>query len=775
MINVNQITAQMARMSDPALQQFAAMHKSDPYTLSLALSESNRRKQMRQGAQMQQQPQPKVVDQEVAQMSAPAAPQMAQGPTARPDQLPEEVGIGALPAPNMQRMAAGGIVAFDEGGEVPGYAGGTQVKDFVQKYAEEYKVDPAVLSQIIGVESGAKGAEAKNPKSSAHGLGQIIEGMWGKSGGGDRSDPETQVRNAANLLSKNNKTFLGATGRLPTASEAYTTWVLGDSTGRAVLSADPNASVEAVIRKADPQLADKIISANKSVFGGKKVGDVMAWSEQKMMPVLTGGSAVAAEVPEKAGLPSLTSPTRSGAVVNKLEQQRRRNELPDAIKQVQANRAASAAQIPGQGDTGAGYRSDMSVEDEARALINDRIEAEKKGTFFGRLGETLGLSAQTRDVIGKGVEGLAPYMGGATRVVRAPVPAVQASKPLPLRLSGPPAAQAEAGLPGLVPRLEGPSSIVGGSKPIPVSPEGVATLPRTGELVGQAAADEERLRQLAAASNEAKAARAEKLRTGDQLLAQKYDVNAAKAADDAAMAASKLDDAVPATRLANTIDRGAIQAANVAKVGALTNAVDRKLEGPSEGGLPDMAKAMNLDEESRVIQQAPPEMDPADIQKIGKDATPKGERKGMSGEDFLMIGLGIMSGQSPHALTNIGEGGLKGLQMVMAGRKEEAESRYRDALAKHYGVTPEIQLVNAMQDPAFAANYNKLMEAKNDPAQLRVLSQEMIKNPAQMEVLKKLDPPLYSMLRANLVSGFMPTPLSSPGATAPIRAPIPIQ
>ena len=73
MINVNQITAQMARMSDQALQQFAAMHKNDPYTLSLALSESNRRKQLRQGAQMQQQPQPKVVDQEVAQMAAPQA------------------------------------------------------------------------------------------------------------------------------------------------------------------------------------------------------------------------------------------------------------------------------------------------------------------------------------------------------------------------------------------------------------------------------------------------------------------------------------------------------------------------------------------------------------------------------------------------------------------------------------------------------------------------------------------------------------------------------
>ena len=111
MINVNQITAQLARMPDQALQQFAAMHKTDPYTLSLALSESNRRKQMRQGAQMQQQPQPKVVDQELAEMAQPQA-------------MPEDVGIGQLPAPNMQRMAEGGIVAFEEGGEVPRFQEG---------------------------------------------------------------------------------------------------------------------------------------------------------------------------------------------------------------------------------------------------------------------------------------------------------------------------------------------------------------------------------------------------------------------------------------------------------------------------------------------------------------------------------------------------------------------------------------------------------------------------------------------------------------------------
>jgi hypothetical protein len=118
MINVNQITSQLARMPDQALQQYAMMHKNDPYTVSLALSESNRRKQMRDAAQGQQgmAPQPKVVDQGIAGMAAPA-----------PQPMPEDVGIGALPAPNMQGMAGGGIVAFGGGGDVQRFDGGGAV------------------------------------------------------------------------------------------------------------------------------------------------------------------------------------------------------------------------------------------------------------------------------------------------------------------------------------------------------------------------------------------------------------------------------------------------------------------------------------------------------------------------------------------------------------------------------------------------------------------------------------------------------------------------
>ncbi len=54
MLNVNQLTSTLAKLSDQALQQYAAMHKEDPYVMSLAVAESNRRKEMRnavQGAQ----------------------------------------------------------------------------------------------------------------------------------------------------------------------------------------------------------------------------------------------------------------------------------------------------------------------------------------------------------------------------------------------------------------------------------------------------------------------------------------------------------------------------------------------------------------------------------------------------------------------------------------------------------------------------------------------------------------------------------------------------
>jgi hypothetical protein len=106
MIDVNKITSTLAKLPDQQLQQYAQMHKNDPYIMALAMSESNRRKELRAASQESMQEQPKVVDQMVAEMA--------------PQQMPEDQGIGQLPAGDMN-FAGGGIIAFADGGDVERY------------------------------------------------------------------------------------------------------------------------------------------------------------------------------------------------------------------------------------------------------------------------------------------------------------------------------------------------------------------------------------------------------------------------------------------------------------------------------------------------------------------------------------------------------------------------------------------------------------------------------------------------------------------------------
>jgi hypothetical protein len=111
MVNIEKITSTLAKLPDESLQRYAMMHKDDPYIVALAVSESNRRKDMRAASQAQpMQQQPKVVDQAVAEMAAQQMPAM-----------PEEQGIGALPV--QMDFAEGGITGYASGGEVERYSG----------------------------------------------------------------------------------------------------------------------------------------------------------------------------------------------------------------------------------------------------------------------------------------------------------------------------------------------------------------------------------------------------------------------------------------------------------------------------------------------------------------------------------------------------------------------------------------------------------------------------------------------------------------------------
>jgi len=138
MLNVKTLTDTMSRMQLPQLQQYAALHKNDPYIVTLALSIANQKKQMMasKDGQAGMMPQPKVVDQQISDMAA--VDPMGNVTGAQP--LPEDTGIGKLPAQNMRRMAEGGIVAFDKGGDVPGYFDGNF-------FGDTYTTDPAEMQR----------------------------------------------------------------------------------------------------------------------------------------------------------------------------------------------------------------------------------------------------------------------------------------------------------------------------------------------------------------------------------------------------------------------------------------------------------------------------------------------------------------------------------------------------------------------------------------------------------------------------------------------------
>ena len=128
MFDVNQITTTLRGLPDRMLQQYAMMNKGNPYVLSLAVAESNQRKQLRTAAQTRNaMPQPKVADAAIAGMTeAPAVDAMGNVTGMASGGLPEDQGIARLPTPNMQNMANGGIAGYedDEEGMATGGMGG---------------------------------------------------------------------------------------------------------------------------------------------------------------------------------------------------------------------------------------------------------------------------------------------------------------------------------------------------------------------------------------------------------------------------------------------------------------------------------------------------------------------------------------------------------------------------------------------------------------------------------------------------------------------------
>lgn len=184
-----------------------------------------------------------------------------------------------------------------ENGEAvdPFAAGGTMIADGGGSAVE------TLVDQIIRVESGGK-ADAKNPLSSATGLGQFIESTWLRmmqqyrpdlAGSMTReallalrNDP-TISREMVTALAREGEAYLRARGHQITAGRLYLCHFLGAEGANMVLSATDDQLVVDV-------MGQSVINANPFLTG-KTIAYVKEWAENKMNRK-GGGSLPAAVV-----------------------------------------------------------------------------------------------------------------------------------------------------------------------------------------------------------------------------------------------------------------------------------------------------------------------------------------------------------------------------------------------------------------------------------------------------------------------------------------------
>lgn len=682
MINVNQITSQLAKMPDPMLQKYAAMHKDDPYTVSLALSESNRRKAMRVGANPMPGEQPKVVDQDIAEMAMPQ-PQMPQQmpPQMAQQQLPENVGIGQLPAPNMQTInkAEGGIVGY--AGDQGSVTRMTGADLFNKALDQEGITDPlrrAFAKAIHGQESSS-GVNAKTSNRGAAGPMQVRSAAW-KDVASPDMDPKNPFDNMRVGIRYAMKGFNAAGGDPVLAGAHY----YGGPGGMKKLMEGKAVS--------DPE---NPTAPNTADYGA---------SVAKRMTAFLPVGAAAAATTEKPVVPT-AAPTAVPATVAPAGT----NEIPQAVdfsKPAQTTAAPVAPRsqwqamldagrgIVGAGETALQYGTGMLAIPTAgvASLLGSKTtpEAEAKYrkyadevTYQPRTEAGQNISESTRRVLDDlKVPPILAHMGhlspkaGRTGIAAAELEGLanRLTKETQLqRLAGPTTSETMVQGQGQPPVRQAPAS-------------------------RQYQTD---LENAAAFRDLARSGEASKNIPGT--LPEVLERNAQLSRAQAVAAGSSPAGGAGLTALnQNQPNRGL----PMDDLGFDKSGLDALSQPETKSGVEDL------------------------ITSTAKDAGVKPSK--FKDDMALMFFLNLMGGKSPNALTNASTAGISALKYGQELKKDESEQMYREALAKHYGVDPMIQRAQALQDPAIAKQFAKMKELEREPVTKEALLKSFMGSPEGM-------------------------------------------
>lgn len=158
---------------------------------------------------------------------------------------------------------------------------------FLEETGLSADVGATTVNKIIGIESGGN-PNAKNPRSSAEGLGQFTDGTWLATLDTHRPDlaglPRAEklklkfdpqiAREMTAAHTKDNETFLRSNGLPVTEGSLYLAHFAGAGGAKKLLRADPGASAVSV-------LGEQAIKANP-FLRGKTAGEVIAWADKKM-------------------------------------------------------------------------------------------------------------------------------------------------------------------------------------------------------------------------------------------------------------------------------------------------------------------------------------------------------------------------------------------------------------------------------------------------------------------------------------------------------------